>query len=34
MGYSVIGLIGFGLGFIAGAVYVYLFGEKGAEVRP
>lgn len=29
MGYSAIGLIGFGLGFIAGCIYVYLFGEKG-----
>lgn len=29
MGYVIIGLIGFGLGFIAGAVYAYIFGEKG-----
>ena len=28
MGYSIIGLIGFGLGFIAGAVYAY---EKAIE---
>lgn len=34
MGYVIIGLIGFGLGFLAGAVYAYLFGEKGAEARP
>jgi hypothetical protein len=34
MGYALMGLIGFGLGFVAGAVYVYIFGEKTAETRP
>jgi hypothetical protein len=34
MGYVIIGLIGFGLGFLAGAVYAYIFGEKTAEARP
>jgi hypothetical protein len=33
MGYIMIGLIGFGLGFLAGAIYAYLFGEKTAEAR-
>jgi hypothetical protein len=33
MGYIIIGLIGFGLGFLAGAIYAYLFGEKTAEAR-
>lgn len=33
MGYVIIGLIGFGLGFVAGAVYAYIFGEKSAEAR-
>ena len=33
MGYIIIGLIGFGLGFLAGTIYVYLFGEKSAEAR-
>lgn len=34
MGYALMGLIGFGLGFVAGAVYAYIFGEKTAEARP
>lgn len=33
MGYTIIGLLGFSLGFLAGAVYAYLFGEKSAEAR-
>lgn len=33
MGYILIGLVAFGLGFIAGAVYAYVFGEKTAEAR-
>lgn len=34
MGYGIIALIGFGLGFLAGAVYTYVFGEKeAAEAR-
>lgn len=33
MGYALMGLIGFGLGFVAGAVYAYIFGEKTAEAR-
>lgn len=31
MGYILIGLISFGLGFLAGAVYAYVFGEKGGK---
>lgn len=33
MSYIIIGLTAFGLGFIAGTVYVYVFGEKTAEAR-
>jgi hypothetical protein len=33
MGYVMIGLIGFGLGFLTGAAYAYIFGEESAEAR-